>query len=38
VLDPPSSKFTPPPPQIRVEVMELLGFGWDAAPSLGPGD
>ena len=38
VLDPPSSKFTPPPPQIRVEVMELLGFGWGALPTLSPGD
>lgn len=37
-LDPPSRKFSPPPPQIRVEVMELLDFGSQAAPSLGVGD
>ena len=37
-LDPPSRKFSPPPPQVRVEVMELLGFGADAKPSLVEGD
>lgn len=37
-LDPPSRKFSPPPPQVRVEVMELLGFGADARPSLVDGD
>ena len=37
-LDPPSRKFAPPPPQVRVEVMELLGFGWQAEPSLTRGD
>jgi hypothetical protein len=34
-LDPPSRKFSPPPPQVRVEVMELLGFGYEAKPVLG---
>ena len=33
-LDPPSRKFSPPPPQVRVEVMEMLGFGWEAEPVL----
>ncbi len=33
-LDPPSRKFSPPPPQVRVEVMELVGFGSQALPSL----
>lgn len=33
-LDPPSRKFSPPPPQVRVEVMELLDFGSQAGPSL----
>jgi hypothetical protein len=37
-LDPPSRDFSPPPPQVRVEVMELLGFGWQAKPSLTRGD
>ena len=37
-LDPPSRKFSPPPPQIRVEVMELLDFGFQAVPSLSVGD
>jgi hypothetical protein len=37
-LDPPSRKFAPPPPQVRVEVMELLDFGKDAKPSLREGD
>jgi hypothetical protein len=37
-LDPPSRKFSPPPPQIRVEVMELLDFGSQAVSSLGVGD
>jgi hypothetical protein len=37
-LDPPSRKFSPPPPQIRVEVMELIGFGYQAQPVLHDGD
>lgn len=37
-LDPPSRKFSAPPPQVRVEVMELLGFGYHAKPVLGPRD
>ena len=37
-LDPPSSKFSPPPPQVRVEIMELLGFGSQARPVLRNGD
>jgi hypothetical protein len=37
-LDPPSRKFSPPPPQVRVEVMELIGFGFQALPTLHVGD
>ena len=37
-LDPPSPKFSPPPPQVRVEVMELVGFGFQALPTLHDGD
>jgi hypothetical protein len=37
-LDPPSRKFSPPPPQVRVEVMELVGFGSQALPALHDGD
>jgi len=37
-LDPPSSKFSPPPPRVRVEIMELLGFGFQALPVLRDGD
>ena len=33
-LDPPSERFRPPPPQVRVEVMELLDFGNGAVPAL----
>jgi hypothetical protein len=33
-LDPPSRRFSPPPPQVRVETMELMGFGLDARPLL----
>ena len=33
-LDPPSRRFAPPPPQIRVEVMELMSFGQDARSLL----
>lgn len=34
VLDPPSGRLQPPPPRVRVEVLELLGFGTDARPTL----
>jgi len=37
-LDPPSRRFRPPPPQVRVEVMELVAFGWDSRPTLGISD
>ena len=37
-LDPPSDRMRPPPPRIRVEVMELVGFGSDAKPRLRRGD
>ena len=37
-LDPPSRKFSPPPPHVRVEVMELIGFGLQAFPTLHVGD
>lgn len=33
-LDPPSRRFRPPPPQVRVEIMELVGFGTDARPAF----
>lgn len=33
-LEPPSSKFRDPPPQNRVEIMELVGYGTDAKPVL----
>ncbi|MCP4573039.1 MAG: hypothetical protein GY838_11850 [bacterium] len=33
-LDPPSDRFRDPPPQSRVEIMELVGFGDDAKPVL----
>lgn len=33
-LDPPSRRFSPPPPQVRVEIMELVGFGGGAKPVL----
>ncbi len=34
-LDPPSDRFSPPPPQVRVEMLECLGYGDDAVPVLG---
>ncbi len=37
-LDPPSRKFSPPPPQVRVEMMELIEFGFQALPVLHDGD
>jgi len=33
-LDPPSSRFRPPPPQVRVEIMELVNFGTGAKAVL----
>lgn len=33
-LDPPSDRFAPPPPQLRVEILECLGFGHDARRML----
>lgn len=33
-LDPPSDRFDPPAPRVRVEIMELVDFGADAGPSL----
>ncbi len=33
-LDPPNKRIPLPPARIRVEVMELIGFGWDAKPHL----
>jgi hypothetical protein len=33
-LDPPNRKIPLPPARIRVEVMELVDFGWDAKPHL----
>jgi hypothetical protein len=35
-LDPPSERFTVPPPVIQVETMELIAFGQDAQASLSP--
>ena len=37
-LDPPSRRFRDPAAQIRVEVMELVGYGRDAKPLLGAQD
>lgn len=37
-LDPPSERFDPPAPRVRVEVMELVDFGDGATPSLPEGD
>jgi len=33
-LEPPSRKFRDPPPQSRVEIMELVGYGSGAKPVL----
>jgi len=33
-LDPPSDRFTPPPPVTRIETMELIAFGNKAIPAL----
>jgi len=35
-LDPPSRRFQPPPPRVRVEVMELVGFGTGMESRLNP--
>ncbi|HOX25813.1 MAG TPA: hypothetical protein PLL30_10410 [Candidatus Krumholzibacteria bacterium] len=35
-LDPPSDRLSPPPPQIRVEILECIDFGSGARPALGP--
>jgi hypothetical protein len=35
-LDPPSRRFPDPPPEVKVHTLELVGFGWNARPSLGP--
>ncbi len=37
-LDPPNRKIPLPPDRIRVEVMELVGFGRGAQPHLASGD
>jgi hypothetical protein len=37
-LDPPSRRMKPPPPRVRVDVLELVRFGDDAQPVLGPVD
>jgi hypothetical protein len=37
-LNSPNSRFEPPPPQIRVEIMELVDFGIGATPHLGARD
>ncbi len=37
-LDPPNRKIPVPPARIRVEVMELVGFGFDAVAHLSAGD
>ncbi len=34
-LDPPSRRFRDPPAQVRVEIMELVGYGTGAKPVLG---
>jgi hypothetical protein len=35
VIEPPGRR-RPPPPQVRVEILECIGFGDDARPLLGP--
>lgn len=35
-LEPPSDRLPTPPPSVRVEILECLGFGSDARPALGP--
>lgn len=34
-LDPPSRRFKAPAARVRVEVMELVAFGWESTPVLG---
>ena len=33
-LDPPSDRFRPPAPRVRVEIMELVGYGQGARPAF----
>jgi len=35
-LEPPSDRLPTPPPSVRVEILECLGFGSEARPALGP--
>ena len=35
-LDPPSDRLRPPPPQVRIEILECLGFGDGAEAVLEP--
>ena len=37
-LDPPSRRMKAPAPRVKVEVMELVAFGWQSHPVLGAGD
>ena len=36
-LDPPSDRMKPPPPQVRIEILECFGYGHDAVAVLGGG-
>jgi hypothetical protein len=33
-LDPPSDRLRPPPPSVRIEILECLAFGDGARPRL----
>ena len=33
-LTPPSDRFQPPPAEMKIETIELLGFGGDALPAF----
>ncbi len=33
-LEPPGQRFRPPPPEVRVETLELLAYGGGARPAL----
>ena len=37
-LDPPSRRFKAPAPRVRVEVMELVAYGYESKPFLGAVD